>query len=166
MPITAVDFNVEGTRLCTAGNDILKIWNMNMNGILTETIESAWKGVQDISWGDKGIKGIASHGGYLSTWFCYLDGKKLPENLGENESKLPRIFKNPSFKVESEQGTKNKRIGSNKNFGLDSRELNEKEKESEFEEIRNNIDFVNNIVNNIEENKANKEKEREAEKKK
>lgn len=38
MPITAVDYNVEGNRLCTAGNDILKIWNMNMNGVLTETI--------------------------------------------------------------------------------------------------------------------------------
>ena len=34
MPITAIDFNPEGKQLCTAGNDILKIWNMNKNGML------------------------------------------------------------------------------------------------------------------------------------
>ena len=75
MPITAIDFNPDGSKLCTAGNDILKIWNMNKNGVLTETFDSAWKGVQDVLWCDKGIKGIASHGTSLATWFCYLDGK-------------------------------------------------------------------------------------------
>ena len=50
MPITAIDFSPDGKQLCTAGNDILKIWNMNKNGVLLETIESAWRGVQDIMW--------------------------------------------------------------------------------------------------------------------
>lgn len=50
MPITAIDFNPDGSKICTAGNDILKIWNMNKNGILTETLDSAWKGVQDVLW--------------------------------------------------------------------------------------------------------------------
>lgn len=76
MPITALDFNPDGSKLCTAANDILKIWNMNKDGILVETFDSAWKGVQDVLWSEKGIKGIASYGGALSTWFCYLDDKK------------------------------------------------------------------------------------------
>ena len=76
MPITAIDFNLDGSRLCTAGNDILKIWNMDKNGLLVETIDSAWKGVQDLLWCDKGIKGLASYGGSLSVWFCYLGDRK------------------------------------------------------------------------------------------
>ena len=76
MPITAIDFSTDGSFLCTAGNDILKIWNMNKNGLLLESIDSAWKGVQDILWVDKGIKGLASYGGTLSVWFCYLGDKK------------------------------------------------------------------------------------------
>ena len=104
MPITAIDFNPDGSKLCTAGNDILKIWNMNKNGVLTETFDSAWKGVQDVLWCDKGIKGIASHGTSLATWFCYLDGKTRESEVQENESKLPRIFKNPSVhRQQSEQ---------------------------------------------------------------
>ncbi len=76
MPITAIDFSSDGAFLCTAGNDILKIWNMTKNGLLLESIDSAWKGVQDILWVDKGIKGLASHAGTLSVWFCYLGDKK------------------------------------------------------------------------------------------
>jgi WD40 repeat protein len=29
MPITAIDFSSDGSFLCTGGNDILKIWDMN-----------------------------------------------------------------------------------------------------------------------------------------
>lgn len=72
MPITAIDFSPDGTLLCTGGNDILKIWNMRKNGLLIESIDSAWKGVQDLLWCDKGIKGISSNAGNLSVWFCYL----------------------------------------------------------------------------------------------
>lgn len=34
MPITAIDFSTDGNLLCTAGNDILKIWDMRKNGVL------------------------------------------------------------------------------------------------------------------------------------
>jgi WD40 repeat protein len=72
MPITAIDFNLDGTLLCTAGNEILKIWDMRKNGLLIESIDSAWRGVQDVLWCEKGIKGLSSYGGSLSVWFCYL----------------------------------------------------------------------------------------------
>ena len=49
---------------------------MDKNGLLVETIDSAWKGVQDLLWCDKGIKGLASYGGSLSVWFCYLGDRK------------------------------------------------------------------------------------------
>ena len=29
MPITVIDFSPDGSFLCTGGNDILKIWDMN-----------------------------------------------------------------------------------------------------------------------------------------
>jgi len=32
MPITAITFNDSGELLYTAGNDTLKIWNMNIKG--------------------------------------------------------------------------------------------------------------------------------------
>lgn len=73
--MTAIDFNPDGTLLCTGGNDTLKIWDMDKNGLLVDTIDTAWKGVQDILWSDKGIKGIASSGGYLSTWFCFMENR-------------------------------------------------------------------------------------------
>ncbi len=34
MPITAIDFNLEGTLLCTGANDVLRIWDMRRNGLL------------------------------------------------------------------------------------------------------------------------------------
>jgi WD40 repeat protein len=34
MPITAIDFNLDGSLLCTAGNDILKIWDMRRKNSL------------------------------------------------------------------------------------------------------------------------------------
>ena len=34
MPITAIDFSNDGTLLCTAGNDILKICDMSKNGLV------------------------------------------------------------------------------------------------------------------------------------
>jgi WD40 repeat protein len=79
MPVTAIDFSPDGRYLCTGGNDILKIWQMSKNGLLLESIDSAWKGVQDMIWCEKGIKGISSNAGSLSVWFCLLAEKKYPE---------------------------------------------------------------------------------------
>ena len=76
MPITAIDFSPDGTLLCTGANDTLKIWHMRKNGLLMESIDSAWKGVQDLIWCENGIKGISSNAGVLSVWFCYLAEKK------------------------------------------------------------------------------------------
>lgn len=73
--MTAIDFNPDGTYFCSGGNDTLKIWDLNKNGVLVESIDSAWKGVQDILWCDRGIKGIASSGGYLTTWFCLMGNR-------------------------------------------------------------------------------------------
>lgn len=79
MPITAIQFSPDGRNLCTAGNDILKIWNMNKNGLLMETIDSAWRGVQEIVWTDKGLLGVASSNQNLSIWYCDIE-KKLKKN--------------------------------------------------------------------------------------
>lgn len=81
-PITAIDFNLDGRYLCTAGNDILKIWNMNKNGSLLESIESTWRGVHDIMWTDKGLLGLSSASNTLSVWYCDID-KKLKKNNSE-----------------------------------------------------------------------------------
>ena len=104
MPITAIDFSPDGKHLCTAGNDILKIWNMNKNGALVESIESGWKGVQDIIWTEKGLLGLASNSSTLSVWYCDIDKKikksQYSEMKMENESKLPKILKNSSDRRE------------------------------------------------------------------
>jgi hypothetical protein len=105
MPLTAIDFNHDGSQVCSAGNDILKIWNMSKNGLLMESIDSAWKGVQDVLWCRKDIKGLSAYGGYLLVWFCYL-GEAREEREDDNkkeeeELKLPKIYKNPSTKRES-----------------------------------------------------------------
>ena len=76
MPITAIDFSPDGNFFCTGGNDIMKIWHVKKSGLLIQSIDSAWKGVHDLLWCDKGIKGISSYAGNLSVWFCYLAQKK------------------------------------------------------------------------------------------
>jgi hypothetical protein len=45
-PITGIGFSQDGKILYTAANDVLKSWNMNKNGLLVETFEANWKGVQ------------------------------------------------------------------------------------------------------------------------
>ncbi len=52
----------------TAANDTLKLWNMAKGGVLIETVESPWKGVQDISWTVNGLLGVAADTKYLSVW--------------------------------------------------------------------------------------------------
>ena len=52
---------------------------MEKQGILLESIEAGWKGVLDVLWVDKGIKGLASHGGALSVWFCYFGDQRNEE---------------------------------------------------------------------------------------
>lgn len=48
-PITAIGFSNDGKTLYTAANDVLKSWNMYKNGLLLESFETNWKGVQDLS---------------------------------------------------------------------------------------------------------------------
>jgi katanin p80 WD40 repeat-containing subunit B1 len=46
VPVTAIAFDEKGSVMYTAANDTLKVWNMAKGGLLVETIESPWKGVQ------------------------------------------------------------------------------------------------------------------------
>lgn len=44
--ITAFAYNSNGKLLYTAANDSLKVWNMYKKGMLVESVETNWKGVQ------------------------------------------------------------------------------------------------------------------------
>ena len=68
MPVTSIAFDDEGKVLYTAANDTLKIWNMAKGGLLIETIESPWKGVQEICWTPDGVLGVAAGTHHLSFW--------------------------------------------------------------------------------------------------
>lgn len=68
MPITSIVFDDEGKVLYTAANDTLKIWNMAKGGLLIETIESPWKGVQEICWTPDGVLGVAASTHHISFW--------------------------------------------------------------------------------------------------
>lgn len=97
MPITAITFDDEGKYLYTAGNDTLKIWNMAKGGLLIETIDSPWKGVQDICWNSAGgLLGVAAGTHYLSTWVFDEKQKviKKPEKKESDSIVFPNINKN------------------------------------------------------------------------
>ena len=45
---------------------------MRKNDIFVEAINSSWKGVSDILFCERGIKGIATNFDTTSVWFCSL----------------------------------------------------------------------------------------------
>ena len=55
---------------------------MNKNGMLLESIESAWRGVHEIMWTEKGLLGLSSTSTALSVWYCDIE-KKLKKNNSE-----------------------------------------------------------------------------------
>jgi WD40 repeat protein len=67
-PITALEFSEDGRILYTAANDSLKMWNMGKHGLLLDTVESPWKGVQDLCLIDMTLTGIAWSAAGLSVW--------------------------------------------------------------------------------------------------
>ena len=110
--------------------------------------------MQDILWVDKGIKGLASSGGTLSVWFCYLGDKKEEEKETEiYESKLPKIFKNPSIKKESTgsraEDRKPKNSSSVNKSNFQSNNSVQDERNRDLEEVMNNINFAIGMVNNL-----------------
>jgi len=48
-PVTGLCFSNDGKILYAAANDVLKAYSMFKNGLLLETFESNWKGVQDMT---------------------------------------------------------------------------------------------------------------------
>lgn len=48
---------------------------MRKNGIFVEAIDSSWKGVADILFCERGIKGIAANSDITSVWYCSLEEK-------------------------------------------------------------------------------------------
>lgn len=66
--INAIEFSEDGSLLFTACNDSLKVWKMGKDGMLVDTIDSSWKGVQDLCLIDGTLVGIAFHNGILSYW--------------------------------------------------------------------------------------------------
>ena len=83
--VTAIAFNDEGKMLYTAANDTLKIWNMAKGGFLLETVESPWKGVQDICWTSNGLLGVAAGVNYLSVW-AFDEKQKLGLQMNKKVS--------------------------------------------------------------------------------
>jgi len=69
-PITAICFSDDSKSLITAANDVLKSWNMHKNGLLLESFDVSWKGVQEISMINGTLMGIAFYAGSLSLWTC------------------------------------------------------------------------------------------------
>jgi WD40 repeat protein len=96
-PVTGIGFSEDGKTLFTAANDVLKSWNMYKNGVLLETFEAGWKGVQDISMIKGSLMGVAFSGGSLSLWCCDLQRKvRNNSQLEEGSFVLPKINKNPN----------------------------------------------------------------------
>jgi WD40 repeat protein len=85
-PISAMAFDDDGKVLYTASNDSLKVWNMAKKGLLIESVESPWKGVQDIRWTPNGLLGVAAGTHYLSVWV--FDEKQRINN--NNSRKLEK----------------------------------------------------------------------------
>lgn len=74
-PVTSIGFSEDGKTLYTAANDVLKSWNMYKNGLLLETFDASWKGVQDMAMVKGALMGIAFSGGALSLWVCDVQKK-------------------------------------------------------------------------------------------
>jgi katanin p80 WD40 repeat-containing subunit B1 len=70
-PITAIEFSDDGRILYTAANDSLKLWNMGKHGLLLDSVESPWKGVQDLCMINGALTGIAWGASGLSVWVYY-----------------------------------------------------------------------------------------------
>lgn len=74
-PVTALGFSDDGKTLFTAANDVLKSWNMYKNGLLVQTFDANWKGVQEINMIKGALMGIAFSAGTLSLWACDVQKK-------------------------------------------------------------------------------------------
>lgn len=92
-PVTSISFSEDGKTLYTAANDVLKSWNMYKNGLLLETFDASWKGVQDMAMIKGALMGIAFSAGTLSLWVC--DVQKKIKNSSQVEEPgslvLPKI---------------------------------------------------------------------------
>ena len=96
-PVTAIGFSEDGKTLYTAANDVLKSWNMYKNGLLLETFDAGWKGVQDIAMVKGALMGIAC-GVTVSLWVCDVQKKiKNSSQVSEESFVLPRIAKGARF---------------------------------------------------------------------
>ena len=62
--------------LYTAGNNFLKVWGMGRGGVLVESVEAEWRGVQDLCAMGSGLVGVAFRGGALSLWSCSVSEEK------------------------------------------------------------------------------------------
>jgi hypothetical protein len=95
-PVTAIGFKEDGKILFAAANDVLKSWNMYKSGMLVETFDANWKGVQDISMIKGALMGVAFSAGTLSLWGCDVQQRKVKNSSQMEESSfvLPKISKN------------------------------------------------------------------------
>lgn len=97
-PITAIEFSEDGRILYTAANDSLKLWNMGKHGLLLDSIESPWKGVQDLCMIEDTLTGIAWSPAGLSVW-AYTSprpySKEKKRERAEEEEKLVLPSINP-----------------------------------------------------------------------
>ena len=93
-PITSIAYNEDGKVLYTASNDSLKSWNMYKGGLLLESIETSWKGVQDMAVIQDALMGIAFSSGHLSLWIWDAKQKiKNSSRVSESQASLvlPKI---------------------------------------------------------------------------
>ena len=101
-PVTSIGFSEDGKTLYTAANDVLKSWNMYKNGLLLETFDAGWKGVQDIAMVKGALRGIAC-GATVSLWVCDVQKKiKNSSQVSEESFVLPRIGKGARFGDENQ----------------------------------------------------------------
>ena len=92
-PITTLGFSEDGKTLYTASDDILKSWNMYKNGVLIETFDTNWRGVQDMSMVKGALMAVGSSNGKLHLWLCDVH-KKIKNSsqvVQESALVLPKI---------------------------------------------------------------------------
>lgn len=93
MPITSIGFSEDGKTLYTAADNVLKSWNMYKNGMLLQTYDTNWKGIQDMAMIQGALMAVGYSLGTINLWLCDVNKKikNTSQVVSESSFVLPKI---------------------------------------------------------------------------